>query len=150
MSAMNRVPIIMDREPELSEVAADDKTLIRNIVYAVMALNKTDPFCRGWQVQCVPQGYIVLIFLNPTFAISVHDLLALRELNVARITNVVITCSDAVHAADADPPAAGDRAAAEAAHGRSVLRIQVLNGKQPVVFYDTDVVRVRKRARTWF
>lgn len=74
----------MDKEPPLDKVAIDDKPLIRNIIYAVVALNKTDPFCKEWKVEVLPHGYSVNFFLHPTFAISVHDLAVLRELNIAR------------------------------------------------------------------
>lgn len=129
-----RMLVRMDREPELPEVGSDDRALVRNIIYTVMALNKTDPFCKGWQVQCVPRGYIVVFFLNQGGAVSVHDMNMIRELNAARVTNVLVSLQvSAVEPRDPKP----------------VLRVQVLDCKQPVVLYDADVVRVRKRGRVW-
>lgn len=131
-----RREILMESEPELPEVPDDDKMLIRNIVYSVMALNSHDPFCKRWQVQCISKGYIVVFFLTPKYAISLHDIVSVRDINPLRITNVVI-CEDSDNTEGSK-------------QSRPLLKFQVLNHQQPVIQYETEVVKVRKRARTWF
>ena len=132
----SRSSVAMDKEPDLPEVASDDKTLIRNIIYTAMALNRSDHFCSGWQVQCVPRGYMVIFFLNPSFAISIHDINMIRELNSCRICNIVVLSNQPL--GDGKQPAGPNK---------PVLRVHVLDCKQPVMHYDADIVRVRKRAR---
>jgi hypothetical protein len=139
-----KMQVLMDKEPELPEVASDDKVLIRNIIYTVMALNKVDPFCKGWQVQCVNRGYIVIFFLNPGFAVSVHDMVMIRELNASRITNVMV---NATPVKDTSVSTTNKDSASASSFGKPVLRVQVLDCKQPVMYYDADVVRVRKKGR---
>lgn len=140
----------METEPDLSEVFVDDKPLIRNIIYTAMALNKSDPFCSGWQVQCLARGYVVLFFLLPGYAVSVHDLMSLRELNSARITNVIVSACPAPGGGGGSAPAADvalNKDREPQPRYKAVLKVQVLDCKQHVMLYDTDVVRVRKRAR---
>jgi hypothetical protein len=138
----NTASIIMEKEPDLPEVPTDDKMLIRNIIYTVMALNRSDHFCSGWQVQCVSKGYMILFFLNPDFAISIHDINMVRDLNSSRICNIVIISPPLNHATGSN-----ETKMAISGHSKTIMRVHVLDCKQPVMHYDADIVRVRKRAR---
>lgn len=127
----------MNKEPDLPEVHPDDRMLIRNIIYTVMALNTHDPFSKGWHVQCRPTGYIVLFYLMPQYTISLHDLQMVHDVNPARISNTVICSIVELPTKEA------------ATIAQPVLKVQVMNSQQPVVHAEIDIVRVRKRSRTW-
>ena len=122
---------VVDTEPELPEVAIDDRSLVRNIIYVATALNRHEEFWENWYVQPVERGYIVHLSLLSNHSVSIHDMLALRDVNSSRVTNVVITHTGTE------------------THPKAMLRIQVMDTKQPIMEYEMEVVRVKKRARRW-
>ena len=128
--------IVMEKEPDLPEVHADDRMLIRNIIYTVMALNTHDPFSKGWHVQCKPNGYVVIFYLMQNYTIALRDLQMVHDLNPGRITNTVV-CSE-TECSKQDPTTVA----------QPVLRIQVLNSQQPVLYSEIEIVRVSKRYRS--
>ena len=122
---------VMDAEPELPEVAADDRHLIRNIIHVATALNRHEEFWENWYVQPVQRGYIVHLSMACNYSLSLHDMLAFRDVNSSRVTNIVVTHT----IVDSKP--------------KSMLRIQVMDSTQPLMEYEVEVVRVKKRARMW-
>lgn len=121
--------IVMEKEPDLPEVHSDDRMLIRNIIYTVMALNTHDPFSKGWHVQCRPTGYIVIFYLTPHYTVSLRDLQMVHDVNPSRISNTVI-CNG------------------EESDTQPMLKVQVLNSQQAIVHLEIDIVRVNKRYRS--
>jgi hypothetical protein len=117
--------ITMAREPDLSEIAAQDRVLVRNVIYTIVALNKQNSFCKEWHVSTVGQNYVVRFTLEPSYSVSLIDMLFVKNVSSQRIGNIIIQ-SDGTN---------------------TTLSIQVLKYDQPIVIYETDVIRVSKKMR---
>jgi hypothetical protein len=120
--------ITFDEEPTLPEVAEEDKTLVRNILYVAKALQSVERTFSSWQVQVKSDGYLVVLYLSPGFSLSLGDLQTLRDVSTLRVQSVQVRDDD----------------------GRAQLRVRVVNHKVPVMVTEVEIVRVVKRSRGWW
>lgn len=82
-----RSGIVLDKEPDLEHVRDEDRSVVRNVIYTVMALNTQQPFCLGWSLRITSRGYVLSFALCPDFSLSLIDLQAIREVSSSlRIT----------------------------------------------------------------
>lgn len=123
----------MPEEPELPEVADADKIVVRNVIYAMWALQQMGggSQCVGWQVQTKADGYLVMVSFGPSFSISLQDLRVVADVNPLRIDSVLVRSPEKLNE---------DKVGA-------VVVVKVLDEQQPVRITEVDVVRVRKRVR---
>lgn len=137
-----RSGIVLEKEPVLDSVREEDRTVVRNVIYTVMALNTQQPFCLGWSIQSTGRGYVLSFALCPDFSISLIDLQAIREVNPGRVENLILSST-------APEPALAERPPPPKGHVAS-LNVLVIDSQQRVMHYEADIVRVRKRSRLSF
>lgn len=135
-----RSGIILDREPDLEHVKDEDRSVVRNVIYTVMALNTQQPFCLGWRLRASSRGYVLSFTLCPDFSLSLFDLQAIREVNPARVENLILSSTAPEPALAAEPRSTQPVS----------LNVLVVDSQQRVIHQETDIVRVRKRSRLGF
>ena len=115
-------------EPDLPNVHAEDRPVVRNALYAAHATlqgaNKLD----NWSIQVLEKNYVINMYLAATadFDINLRDLQTITEVSPLRVLSVSI---------------------ARVGAASVVLKVIVANRDQPLMLTETDVVRVRKRRR---
>jgi hypothetical protein len=117
--------IKMKREPDLPDVAEQDRILVRNIIYMVLALNEQSSFCKEWNVQTIGVNYLIRFNLQESASLSFIDLQMIKDISLQRIGNIVIHTLPAM------------------------LSIHVLRYDQPVVVFEADIIRVSKRGKIY-
>jgi hypothetical protein len=114
-------PFRMTVEPALPEVDVGDRILVRNVLYVATALNKQSTFFNKWVVNTSPTHYMLELFLTEDFSISGVDINVLKDINITRIGSIVVR--------------------------KDLMAIQILRADQSILLYETDIVRVVKKAR---
>lgn len=127
--------MVFPMEPALPEVHEEDRQLVRDVLYVAKAiqLSQSSTIFSSWQVQVRPDGYLVVLFLQPGFTLSMGDLQTFRDTNVLRVQSIYIT-------------GGGDASEQE----KTQLKIKIINHKQPIMITEAEVVRVVRKNRGWF
>lgn len=136
--------IVMD-EPQLPEVCAADKPIVRNILYTVWAMHSDGEPCISWQVQQKTDGYLILVSFGTTFSIALQDLQLIVDVNPLRIDSVTVRSPENAGGMVATATDVAPRKVVGA-----VIAVKVLDQNQLVRITEAEVVRIKKRHRGWF
>jgi hypothetical protein len=112
------------REPQLLCVREDDRIIVRNILYCIGSLNAIQSMCETCDVVTKGDSYILTCKLSKDWSIGLPELQAIVDVNPCRVASVLVS----------DGP---------------LLCVRVLNSAQPIMYVETDIVRIRKKARGW-
>lgn len=121
---------------DLPEVAENDKMLICNILYAFWSLQECGQTPVSWNVTTKSTGYIVSVSFGPNFSLSLVDLQIIKDLSVFRIDGVFVRSSVK---SDSNDTMTGCQ-----------VVVKVLNEQQKVSITEAEIVRIRKKKRSWF
>ncbi len=118
------------QEPELPNVHAEDRVVVRNVLYAAQACLQGDNQLDNWAVTLNDKHYIVNMYLSNEgdFDVNLRDMQLIADVSPLRVVSVHLSTVGAAAVA---------------------LRVVVSNKDQPVMLTETEVVRVRKRRRLW-
>ncbi len=118
------------QEPELPNVHAEDRVVVRNVLYAAQACLQGDNQLDNWAVTLNDKHYIVNMYLSNEgdFDVNLRDMQLIADVSPLRVVSVHLSKVGAAAVA---------------------LRVVVSNKDQPVMLTETEVVRVRKRRRLW-
>lgn len=133
---MHKAHRVMPIEPELPEVADEDKTIVRNVLYAIWVMQEEAVHCLSWNVQTTPTAYIVTVNIGSVFSVSLMDMQIVRDMSPLRIEHVMLR--NPIQAQVDGEPAG------------CCITVKVLNSSQKVSLTEADVVRLKKRQRSWF
>lgn len=123
-----RASVICLDQASLDEVAEDDRPLIQNIIYAILACKHPDPLCTSWGVTCNTTHYIVSGMLPCNdFDVSLVDMELIQSISPLRISGISVICGQE----------------------KCKLVIKVLNHMQRVQLTQADVLFTQKRRRQW-
>lgn len=116
------------QEPELPNVHDEDKVIVRNVLYAAKVCISESEGIDNWAVTVHDRGYIVNVYLAEHMDVSLplRDLMTIQEVNPLRVLNVSVL---------------------RPVKNPASIRVFVSNKDQPISLTETDVVRIRKRAR---
>ena len=115
-------------EPDLPSVYGEDKTVVRNVLYAAKMCLRESNKLDNWSVVVQDKSYVSNMYFSPDseFDVSVRDLNTIVDISPLRVLSVsVVKISTATIA----------------------LRVVVGNKDHPLILTETDVVRIRKRSR---
>jgi hypothetical protein len=118
--------------PDLDEVKPEDRSLIKDVVSVLSAIQHPNRLCKGWSVK--PQGtthYDVVGHIDTKagrWAVFYDDLDLIRKLDYARIGGVSVRMSGPLSAE---------------------IYVRVTSQSERVMVTECDIIRVHKRAR-WF
>lgn len=117
-------------EPELPTVADEDKTVVRNVLYAIRACISEENEVANWAVVLNDKGYTVNVYFGQSgnINISLRDLQTIQDVSPLRLTSINI-----VQGQGKTPS----------------IKASIMNKDQPIMLTETDVVRVRKRLKLW-
>ena len=115
-------------EPEMPAVHAEDRVIVRNVLYAGKVALEENARLDNWSVQVADKHYVVDMYLPPDgdCVISLRDMQAIADVSPLRVTSVSVR---------------------RVAGATFSLRVLVSNRDQPVVLTETEVVRIRKRKK---
>lgn len=138
---MKRKLIEMDFEPELPDiVVADDRILVRNVIYAIFAILKQGNFeCVSWHVK-VQEGkgmYEVHVHVGNVFAIGSEEFEEIRKVSIGRV--VWIGILSPTMAVDVTERRVG-----------AVICARICDARQKIAYSETDILRIVSRKKTWF
>eukprot|EP00961_Rhodomonas_salina_P204158 2755036-Rhodomonas_salina.3 len=109
----------------LEEVSEEDRPLVQNTIYAVLACKHPERLCTSWNVVCAKTHYIVNTILPAgDFDISLSDLELINSLSPLRITNIAVVSES----------------------GKCKLVVKILNSRQRVQL--SEVLTIIRRAHT--
>jgi hypothetical protein len=115
--------------PQLDEVAENDKTLVENVLYAIMTCKHPEKFFSSWAVSCTATTYMVAANMpDENFDLNMSDLQAIHSVSPLRIASISVANTN----------------------GKNKLLVKVLNEKQKVQLSETEITVTRKRKSTWF
>ena len=121
-------PIVME-PPELDEVSENDKPLVQNILYAIMACKHPEKIFTSWTVTCTATTYIITANLpDENFDIHLGDLELIQTVSPLKIASISLANTN----------------------GKNKLVVKVLNEKQRVQITEMEIAVTRKRKSTWF
>ena len=123
--------VALQQEPELPNVHAEDRVVVRNVLYAAQACLQGENKLENWAVTLHDKHYVVNMYLSggSDFDVNLRDMQLIADVNPLRVVSVNLS-------------RVGSAAVA--------LRVVVSNRDQPVVITETEVVRLRKRRRFLF
>jgi hypothetical protein len=116
-------------KPELDEVKAEDRPLVRDVIAVLSAIQHPLPLIKGWVVIPKPKFYEVLGTIDQKIGeceIRNKDLDLLCQLDTHRV-------SPSVRLSDSS----------------AQLVVQVTRRSEPVMITEYDIIRVQKRTRWW-
>ena len=127
---MSRPSAVEFSEPELPNVQAEDRIVVRNVLYAARACLQGDNQLENWAVTLNDRHYILNMYLSSDgdFDVNLRDMQLIADVNPLRVVSVHLCKVGAAAVA---------------------LRVVVCNKDQPIMLTEADVVRVRKRRRMW-
>ena len=112
----------------LDEVSDDDKPLVQNVIYAILACKHPEQLCTSWSVACTATHYVVTgVLPTSDFDINLVDLELINSVNPLRITSISI-----VNAND-----------------KNKLVVKVLNKSQRIQLTEGELIITQKRQRLW-
>jgi hypothetical protein len=116
-------------DPELDEVKAEDKGLVRDVIAVLAAIQHPNALIKGWVVNPKPKFYEVLGTIDLKAGeceISHGDMEVLKQLDVHRVSPSVVISGQS---------------------GQLVVR--VTRKSERVMVTEHDIIRIQKRARWW-
>eukprot|EP00961_Rhodomonas_salina_P224555 3035774-Rhodomonas_salina.2 len=110
------------QEPELPNVHAEDRVIVRNVLYAAQACLQGELQLDNWAITVTDKHYVINIYLstNNDFDVNVRDMQTIMDVNPLRVASVNVSKQGSA------PPS---------------LRVCVSNRDQPITLIETDVVR---------
>jgi len=118
--------------PDLDEVKSEDRSLIKDVVSVLSAIQHPNRMCKGWSVK--PRGtthYDVIGNIDTkggNWVVFYDDLDLIRKLDYARIGSVSVRMTGPLSAE---------------------IYVRVTSQSERVMVTECDIIRVHKRAR-WF
>jgi hypothetical protein len=83
-------PVVAIDPPVLGEVSENDRPLVTNVLYAIIAFRHPERLCVSWSVSCTPTHYVVCgILQDGDFDVELKDLQTIQSVNMWRIPYVV-------------------------------------------------------------
>jgi hypothetical protein len=127
---INNNPQINMPEPQLSGVKTEDRTMVRNVIYVLHAIQHPARLCQSWNVTNTRIGYDIVGLIEPSkdFEVSLYDLEMLHGVDPLRVQNVSVRKTG-------DAPQ---------------IVIRVLSRTEPITLTELDVVTIRKKRRKIF
>ena len=120
----NTIQISMT-EPALQGVKQEDRVLVRNVIYMLLACKHPERLCVSWTVKDTRNGYEVTGFMDKDFEVWKEDLDLISMVDPLRVQSISIRKSG-------ETPQ---------------ILIKVLSKTEPVMITELDVVTVHKRRR---
>eukprot|EP00961_Rhodomonas_salina_P220338 2979005-Rhodomonas_salina.1 len=129
-SAIERIheseKVVEIEQPTLDEVPEDDRAIVQNVLYAILACKHPDRLCTSWSVSCTNTQYVITALLPESdWDVSLVDLELVQSVSPLRIVSVALVFQSG---------------------NRVKLLVKILNGKQRVQLTEGDLV-VRKKKR---
>ncbi len=88
---MSKTIVAID-PPVLGEVSENDRPLVTNVLYAIIAFKHPERLCVSWSVSCTPTHYIVCgVLQDGDFDVELKDLQIIQSVNMWRISYVGIS-----------------------------------------------------------
>ena len=105
---------------------AEDKIIIRNILYVVKSCCESSAEIESWAVHVNEKTYAISVFFQEGVELSIplQDLKTIENVNPLRVANITFI----------RPP-----------HNPALLKITVTNRNQPLNLTETEIIRVRKK-----
>eukprot|EP00961_Rhodomonas_salina_P016602 223730-Rhodomonas_salina.1 len=110
----------------LDEVAEDDKPLVQNVIYALLACKHPERLCTSWAVTCTSCHYIVTGSLAAgDFEINLVDLELIQSVSPFRILSVGVV----------------------GANDKCKIVVRITNDRQRIQLTQADIIITHKRRR---
>jgi hypothetical protein len=91
VTEMSKTIVAID-PPVLGEVSENDRPLVTNVLYAIIAFKHPERLCVSWSVSCTPTHYIVCgVLQDGDFDVELKDLQIIQSVNMWRISYVGIS-----------------------------------------------------------
>lgn len=125
---INKDKIVTIDTLTLDEISDDDKPIVQNVIYSILACKHPEQLCTSWSVACTPTHYVVTGILPDTdYDISLVDLELINSINPLRITSISVVN----------------------ANEKNKLVVKVLNKNQRLQLTEGELIITQKRRRVW-
>jgi hypothetical protein len=125
VAEMSKTIVAID-PPVLGEVAENDRPLVTNVLYAIIAFKHPERLCVSWSVSCTPTHYIVCgVLQDGDFDVELKDLQIIHSVNMWRISYIGISRSQE----------------------KNKIIVKVFNEKQKIAVTESDMYITHKKRK---